>query len=201
MALGGLDDVFVTEINPAGTALVYSTYLGGSNTDIGHGIALDSAGAAYITGETISSTDFPLLNPVQGVFGGFRDAFISKIGTPPPVVTITLVPDAANVLQGFTLGYNVTATNTTTVQQCFQYWENVSLPGGALFPAKDSLYKPVPRLCLNGGASTTVHLSHAVPVTATLGAYAFNSYVGIFPFNFRIVVDTSSFNFNVITGP
>jgi len=94
----------------------------------------------------------------------------------------------------------VTVTNTTAVQQCFNYWENVNLPGGTLFPAKNSLFKPVPRICLNGGASKTVHLTHGIPFTAPIGAYVFNSYVGIFPFNFRDVVDTTSFNFNVTAG-
>jgi len=200
-AIAGANDSFVTKIDSTGSTLVYSTYLGGSLTDAANAIAVDSAGSVYITGTT-NSTDFPLMNPVQVVFGGLDDAFVTKIGiAPPPVVTLAVTPDAANILQGFTLGYNVTATNTTAVQQCFQYWENVTLPGGTLFPAKGSLYKPVPRLCLNGGASTTVHLTHSVPPTAALGAYVFNSYVGIFPFNFRIVVDTTSFNFSVTSAP
>src|SRR5947207_8807365 len=50
-------DVFVTKLNAAGTALVYSTYLGGSGTDAASGIAVDAAGAAYVTGTT-ASTDF-----------------------------------------------------------------------------------------------------------------------------------------------
>ena len=48
-----LDDAFVTKINAAGSAVVYSTYLGGSGNDVGHGIAVDSSGNAYVTGYTI----------------------------------------------------------------------------------------------------------------------------------------------------
>jgi len=48
----------VTKLNTSSTALVYSTYLGGNNADFGKGIAVDSAGNAYVTGQT-SSTDFP----------------------------------------------------------------------------------------------------------------------------------------------
>jgi hypothetical protein len=48
----GSNDVFVTKLNAAGTALVYSTYLGGSGGEIGYAIAVDSAGNAYVTGET-----------------------------------------------------------------------------------------------------------------------------------------------------
>ena len=49
---GGGRDAFVTKLNAAGTALVYSTYLGGSGSDEGYGIAVDRAGQAYVTGHT-----------------------------------------------------------------------------------------------------------------------------------------------------
>ncbi|HXH51331.1 MAG TPA: SBBP repeat-containing protein [Terriglobia bacterium] len=75
---GGNSDAFVTELNPTGTALVYSTYLGGSNTESGNGIAVDTLGAAYVAGQTCS-TDFPLSNPAQITPGGNCDAFISKV--------------------------------------------------------------------------------------------------------------------------
>ena len=77
----GGDDIFVAKLNPAGSALVYSTYLGGSNNDYGYGIAADTAGNAYVTGFTKSS-DFPTANPLQGVCGGcssFGDAFVAKL--------------------------------------------------------------------------------------------------------------------------
>jgi hypothetical protein len=54
-----ISNAFVTEINPAGTALIYSTYLGGSGNDHAFGVAVNSAGDAYITGTT-DSTDFPV---------------------------------------------------------------------------------------------------------------------------------------------
>ena len=75
---GGNGDAFVTKINPNGSALVYSTYLGGSGADIGAGIAVDGAGNAYVTGQT-NSTDFPTVNPLQPANGGGNDAFVSKI--------------------------------------------------------------------------------------------------------------------------
>ena len=50
-------DAFVSKLNPAGTALAYSTYLGGDSYDVGHAIAVDSGGAAFITGQT-ESTDY-----------------------------------------------------------------------------------------------------------------------------------------------
>ena len=55
----GAQDAFVAKLNKEGTALVYSTYLGGSNDDGGTAIAIDAAGNAYVTGFTSSSNDFP----------------------------------------------------------------------------------------------------------------------------------------------
>jgi hypothetical protein len=71
-------DAFLTKINPAGTAFVYSTCLGGSSYDNGLGVAVDSAGNAYVTGYS-SSSDFPTLDPLQPAIGGGLDVFLSKI--------------------------------------------------------------------------------------------------------------------------
>lgn len=56
---GGISDAFVSEINGAGSDLVYSTYLGGTGQDVGFGIAVDSAGNTIVTGYSYS-TDFPV---------------------------------------------------------------------------------------------------------------------------------------------
>jgi hypothetical protein len=75
---GGIADAFVTKINAAGSALVHSTYLGGSGLDSGRGIAVDGSGNAYVTGST-GSTNFPILNALQASYGGGQDAFVTKI--------------------------------------------------------------------------------------------------------------------------
>ena len=95
---GGSQDAFVTKINAAGTALVYSTFLGGSDDDVGLGIAVGAAGAArcgrerssrcsrstaYVTGITWS-TDFSAgctapCTVLDGSLGGFDNAFVAKI--------------------------------------------------------------------------------------------------------------------------
>ena len=76
---GGSDDAFVTKIAPTGSALVYSTYLGGSSFDRGFGIAVDAAGNAYVTGETLSS-NFPITpGALQTTFAGVEDAFVTKL--------------------------------------------------------------------------------------------------------------------------
>jgi len=76
--LAGAEDGFVTKFNPSGSALVYSTYLGGTGSDAGNGIAVDSVGEAYVTGVT-SSTDFPTLNPIQSTLQGRGNAFVTEI--------------------------------------------------------------------------------------------------------------------------
>jgi len=76
---GFQNDGFVAQLNAAGSALVYSTYLGGQGVDDCEGIAVDNAGSAYVTGTT-NSADFPTLAPLQGTLNGefSSDAFITK---------------------------------------------------------------------------------------------------------------------------
>jgi hypothetical protein len=77
---GGSTDAFVTKLNPAGTALLYSTYIGGSGFDAGASIAVDANNSAYITGQTNSpATSFPLVGATQPALGGGFDAFVSEI--------------------------------------------------------------------------------------------------------------------------
>jgi hypothetical protein len=76
---GGVAGTFVTKLNPTGTVLVYSTYLGGSGSDVGSGIAVDAAGNAYVTG-TARSSDFPTTaGAFQVTSGGLSDAFVTKL--------------------------------------------------------------------------------------------------------------------------
>ena len=76
---GGLSDIFVAKLDPAGSALVYSTYIGGNGTEEGYGIALDAPGNIYVTGYT-RSTNFPTANSLQASnAGGFADAFVLKL--------------------------------------------------------------------------------------------------------------------------
>ncbi|MBW1981852.1 MAG: SBBP repeat-containing protein [Deltaproteobacteria bacterium] len=74
----GSGDAFVTKLKAGGSALTYSTYLGGSSNDFGYGIAVDSSGCAYVTGYT-DSTDFPTQNSYQGTIKGSFDAFVTRL--------------------------------------------------------------------------------------------------------------------------
>ena len=76
----GRDDVFVTKINPAGTAVLYTTILGGLDGEQAKGIAVNAVGdRVWITGET-SSANFPTRNAFQSQLGGGYDAFVAQLG-------------------------------------------------------------------------------------------------------------------------
>jgi hypothetical protein len=79
-ALNGQADAFVSEINPQGSAIVFSTYLGGSGTELSDFVALDSAGNTYVAGWT-QSADFPSTpRSFQPRYaGGTTDIFVAKI--------------------------------------------------------------------------------------------------------------------------
>jgi len=81
--LAGPDSyVFVVKMNPTGTALLYSVFFAGSGADIAGGIAVDTAGNAYVTGST-TSNNFPLVNPAQSTnYGGsssYPNAFVTEV--------------------------------------------------------------------------------------------------------------------------
>ena len=76
---GGVEDAFAAKINAAGSALVYSTFLGGDRTEEANAIAVDAFGNAYITGYTFS-IDYPITaNALQRLYGGNVDAFVTKL--------------------------------------------------------------------------------------------------------------------------
>jgi len=78
--LVGAADAFATKLSSDGSALVYSTYLGGEDIDWGYAIALDTDNYAYVTGETRSPLAFPTQNPYQvALAGGVSDAFVTKL--------------------------------------------------------------------------------------------------------------------------
>src|SRR6185437_13831219 len=76
--LHGSSDAFVTKFQLSGGGLFYSTFLGGSGGDGASSIAVDSFGRAYVAGGT-SSTNFPVLNPIQAHLAGAQDAFVTKL--------------------------------------------------------------------------------------------------------------------------
>jgi hypothetical protein len=77
----GNDDVFLARLDPAGSGLVYATFLGGSGDESAHGVAVDATGNAFVTGGTLSG-DFPTTpNAFDPSYNGSVDAFVAKLNT------------------------------------------------------------------------------------------------------------------------
>jgi hypothetical protein len=111
-------DAFVSVLDPSGSTLVFSTYLGGRRQDLAAGIAIDPFGNVYVTGQT-TSTDFPLANPYQAVIpprssGLPQAAFVTKISLARAPVTIQLVssPNPSSLGQLVTFSATVAAATS-----------------------------------------------------------------------------------------
>jgi hypothetical protein len=97
-------DAFVSKLNQDGSGYVYSTYLGGTGFDSGAGIAVDSAGNAYVTGAT-SSADFPLKNAFQdSLFEGVSSIFVSRLNASGSALTYSTFIGAEF---GNSIGYSI----------------------------------------------------------------------------------------------
>jgi endonuclease/exonuclease/phosphatase family metal-dependent hydrolase len=99
----GGDDIFITKVNSSGSALIYSTYLGGSGVDYCGGIAVDSEGAAYVTGDT-NSIDFPTQNPIQGINAGGPDIFITKVNSSGNALVYSTYLGSSGADRGWSIG-------------------------------------------------------------------------------------------------
>jgi photosystem II stability/assembly factor-like uncharacterized protein len=148
--LRGPQAVFVTRLNATGSALIFSTYLGGTYGDyneIGRGIAVDSASYTYVAGTT-GSSDFPTTSNAFQKHAGFVNAFITKIGEPPASIQFSgsVLRNGAGVD-----GVNLTLKNgagdvlqTTTTLSDGSYSFNA--PGGGDYtvtPSKpDCVFRP-----------------------------------------------------------
>ncbi|MFX0064831.1 MAG: fibronectin type III domain-containing protein, partial [Candidatus Hermodarchaeota archaeon] len=98
-------DVFVCKLAANGSSLLYSTYVSGSDDDLGYDIAVDSTGNAYVTGRTYS-TDFPTVNPYNASGDGstsYQDVFVCKLISysppkPPRELTVAISADSKVIL-------------------------------------------------------------------------------------------------------
>lgn len=107
---GGTSDAFVTKLNSTGSALIYSTYLGGNGLDQGNDLAVDSSGEAYVVGGTQSSNyaSPTSVGTCQG--GGVFDAFVSKLNSAGNAFVYTTCLGGSGADQA----YGVTLSTSTT---------------------------------------------------------------------------------------
>jgi RHS repeat-associated protein len=183
-------DAFVTKLNSTGTALVYSTYLGGSGNDEALGIAVDSSGNAYVTGDTLSS-DFPTTpGAFQMTYGGcvglngcVSDAFVTKLnplGTGLLYSTYLGVGDVGRGIAVDALGnayvtgetFSITTAPSTTV---------------SLFPTTAGAFQTA---CIPGtfGCASTAFVTQLNPVGTAL---LYSTFLGDSSFGYGIAVDAA----------
>ena len=170
------DHAFVTKLNPSGSALVYSTFLGGSgteNTDTGN-IAIDANGNAYIAGLT-SSTDFPTTaNAIQGTFGGPPyDAFVTELNASGSSQIYSTYLGGAAGDQAYGLALDAAATVYV-----------MGTTSSANFPTTPGAFEPT----VNTGTGSVFVARIGVPLTNTTVSASANPSVFGQPVNFTATV-------------
>jgi hypothetical protein len=112
--IGGGSDVFVSKLNPTGSALLDSTYLGGDGSEGGNGIAVDKGGNIYVVGST-SSSNFPLANPLQASNGGGTDIFVAKMADMGFGLLVN--PNIQNIAPGSSTSFTINVRGATGFTQ------------------------------------------------------------------------------------
>ncbi len=151
----GNQDAFLTEMKLDGTALIYSTYIGGTGADFGTAVAVDSSGNAYVTGST-QSTDFPTKNPIQLGNVGQADAFVTEVGSQGTLMYSTYLGGTQN---DYATGIAVTTAGDVIISG-YTYSSN--------YPTQNALQST-----LSGGSDLFV--TKFTPGSATL---LFSTYLG-----------------------
>ncbi|HEY3282349.1 MAG TPA: SBBP repeat-containing protein, partial [Armatimonadota bacterium] len=105
--LHGASDAFVAKLNPTGSALVFSTYLGGSGSDGANAVAVGAGGSLYVCGYT-ESTDFPTQAPFQPAAGGGEDAFVCKLNATGSALSYSTYLGGTKDEEGYGIGVDST---------------------------------------------------------------------------------------------
>jgi hypothetical protein len=175
-------DAFVTKLSPSGSALIYSTYLGGSGGEIGYGIALDADKNVYIVGQSGGSTNppFPTKNPVPGASGGNVDAFVAKFnpvgGTASQphnendlVYSTLLGGSGADIAYGVAIDANGNAHVTGRTDGPY---------AGSPVPAKDFPLVNAYQTLANGNGTGNLQDAFAAKLSAGGSTLIYSTYLG-----------------------
>ena len=165
----GNGDVFVTKINAAGTAIIYSTYVGGSRGDSGRGIDFDNAGNAYVTGTTggsISFNDFPTVNAFDNTYGGTDDAIVFKLNPAGNALLYSTYLGGSNS----DIGHEIKVNRSTG--EAFVAGNSLSQAG---FPTTSGAFNTTCSNCVSG--------SFVTKFNAQGSALVYSTYIGPGPAN------------------
>src|SRR5262249_24421390 len=116
---GGSSDAFIFKLDPTGSQIVYSTFIGGSGTDEAHSIAVDADGNGYITGFT-QSNDFPIVNGFQTTRRGLQEAYVLKLNSSGTGIVFSTFLGGSRDDRGFSIALDaannsyVTGTTSST---------------------------------------------------------------------------------------
>ncbi len=160
-------DAFVTELDPAASQLLYSSYFGGNDLDDAYGVAVDYGGDIYLTGST-QSTDFPVRNPIQATLPTQPDVSADEAALQTAYVSV-LSPDGSQVLYGTYFGDDGQATDNVLLPNTLGADIAVDHDGNAYvvgFTMSDRL--PIPSSALQGtyGGAFILKIHDAVPPPA-----------------------------------
>ncbi len=162
-------DVFVTKLNPSvsgAASLIYSTYLGGSGLDEGHGIAVDSSGNAYVTGITFS-TDFPVTGTVaafQTTNKGGGDAFVTKIKSDGSALLYSTFLGGTCLDEGLAVAVDGAGKAYVTGDTCSD-----------AFPKTTNAFQGTRA---STGSSPDVFISKVDPTVSGAGSLVYSTYLG-----------------------
>ena len=168
MTKGSGSDAFVTLINTAGSAFIYSSFLGGSEgngNDYGYAIAVDSRDNAYVAGKT-SSTDYPIVSPFQSLYGGGpTDAFVARIH-----------PLGSSLTYSTYLGGSGTdVANGITVDSV----ENIYITGSTISTNFPVVYGSYDAICgTDGNCNSSKYDAFVVSLKADGSSPSYSTYLG-----------------------
>jgi hypothetical protein len=173
-------DVFLTKLNPTGSALVYSTYLGGSDNDQGNGIAVDGAGNAYVTGWTISLDFKTTLGAFQPIFGRGPDAFVTKFNPTGSALVYSTYLGGIKTDVGYGIAVDAEGNAYVTGQtgSSVNFYSYMECPNGPqecalnTFPTTPGAFQTAP------GGTTSPEDAFVTKLNPTGSALVYSTYLG-----------------------
>lgn len=171
---GGDRDVFITKVNPTGSALAYSTYLGGSGAEEANAIALDATGNAYVAGLTmaIGTNNFPTVNAFKSTYsGGLTDSFYAKLNAAGSALVYSSYLSGHLGAQAGDGAYGIAVD---TAGNAYVTGDTTSVPDGAIWTGSPG-FPVVSALQPDLAGSSDAFLAKVAPSGKTL---VYSTYVG-----------------------